>query len=184
MLLIYKWVIGILKVMRKYTWLLLLVFLPLQLTAEELNIWPRELVKGCWVRYAMKFPASSSIEDTVYCLISVHKVNGEKLDLDISITGIHSAPGVTNRIQVNSDNFDVAAKFGIKDSMPALTAIEKDLDYTIQSMKASIKAKSFIWTKNNKKTVVIRSDEIPFGLASLSYDDFTVDVESYSWGNK
>ncbi len=177
--------ISILKSMKKIAvFILILTSSALLFAAETDSLWQRPPVKGCWVSYILRFPPDKGVKNPITVKIQVHAINTNgSMDLDFVINGIKTENGSSARIQVSSNKFDVAEAFGLSDKMPVLTAIEKDTIYKLPAMKAEVKARLTSWPNLNIKTEVVRSNDIPFGLASLIYGGFIIEVERFSWGD-
>lgn len=145
-------------------------------------LWPRTLQPGCVVNYRIANAApqdsGAGLPNGAYCSLLVLGVQGEKLDLQLTVEGVGS------NLSVVRDGFNPAAALGAPAQKQELTAVEAPGEFKPVDMPSPVQAIRLTWKGDPLGSEVVRSPEIPFGLAKLRSGTFQLEVVSYSWGNK
>lgn len=147
--------------------------------------WPRLLQPGCLVRYRIETPPAADAAGAampvelkpVVCTLLVLGVNGDKLDLQLTVEG------VGNTFSVVRDSFDPGALLGAPPARQELTVVETPAEFKPAAAQRGVSATRTVWKGDPEASEVVRSPEIPFGLASLKSGRFRLEVVDFSWGN-
>lgn len=143
------------------------------------SFWPKELRPGCMVNYRLhSIPLGETAPVRAECSILVLSISGGKMDLEFTLQG------VGNRLSVATNGFDPAKILGAPATGQDMTAQTTDAQYKSAEMSAPIAASKTVWKGDATGAELVRSAEIPFGLASLRRGDFSLEVVSFSWGEK
>ncbi len=155
------------------------------LPAADSVAWPRLLQPGCVVTYRLESAAPAAVpaaesgdNKPVECSLLILAVNGEKLDLQLTVEGVGST------LSVVRDGFDPGAILGAPPARQELTVVESPVEFKPVSLPRPVAATRTVWKGDPENSEIIRSAEIPFGLASLKSGSFHLEVTGYSWGNK